>query len=263
MALAPGITLGPYEILSRLGAGGMGEVYRARDTRLGRTVAIKVLAAEATASPEARRWLQHEARAISSLNHSHICTLFDVGLQDGIDFLVMEYLEGETLADRLERGAIPIEELLKIATQIAGALESAHRRSLTHRDLKPANIMLTKTGAKLLDFGIARLVRSDPTSSDLPTLTVTVPLDGTIVCTVPYAAPEVLAGRPADARSDLWALGAVIYEMTTGKRAFDKGSTQSSIRSAAVYASGARWPPWRRGSTSAAARSCRSPATGR
>src|SRR5271167_3811092 len=153
MTLASGAKLGPYEILSPLGAGGMGEVYRARDTRLDRTVAIKVLPSHLSANPELKLRFEREAKAISALQHPNICTLYDVGLQDGVDFLVMEYLEGQTLADRLEKGALPPEQVLKAGVEIAEALEKAHRQGIVHRDLKPGNIMLTKSGAKLMDFG--------------------------------------------------------------------------------------------------------------
>ena len=157
MPLQPGTTLGPYEILSPIGAGGMGEVYKARDTRLDRTVAIKVLPEHVAADPDLKQRFEREAKTISSLNHPHICTLHDIGSQDGVDFLVMEYLEGDTLAQRLEKGALPLDQALKIAIEIADALDKAHRQGITHRDLKPANIMLTKAGAKLLDFGLAKL----------------------------------------------------------------------------------------------------------
>jgi len=153
MALASGTKLGPYEILSPLGAGGMGEVYRARDTRLDRTVAIKVLPAHLSSDPARRQRFEREARAVASLNHPHICVLHDIGTQSGVDFLVLEYLEGETLAHRLERGAMPTPELLKIGTEVSDALDKAHRQGVTHRDIKPGNIMLVKLGAKLLDFG--------------------------------------------------------------------------------------------------------------
>ncbi len=157
MALAPGVRLGPYEIVSALGAGGMGEVYKARDTRLDRTVAIKVLPEHVASDPELKQRFEREAKTISSLNHPHICTLYDVGNQDGIDFLVMEHLEGETLAQRLTKGALPLDQALKTAIEIADALDKAHRQGIVHRDLKPGNIMLTTTGAKLLDFGLAKL----------------------------------------------------------------------------------------------------------
>ena len=161
MPLQPGTTLGPYEILSPLGAGGMGEVYKARDTRLDRTVAIKVLPEHVAADPDLKQRFEREAKTISSLNHPHICTLHDIGSQDGIDFLVMEYLEGDTLAQRLEKGALPLDQALKVAIEIADALDKAHRQGITHRDLKPGNIMLTTAGAKLLEFGLAKLKQAE------------------------------------------------------------------------------------------------------
>src|SRR5262250_1938708 len=156
MSLAPATRLGPYEVLSPLGAGGMGEVYRARDTRLERTVAIKILPDHLSADPVRKQRFEREAKTISGLNHPHICVLYDVGQQDGIDYLVMECLEGETLAKRLEKGPLPVEQVLKYGAQIADALDKAHRAGIVHRDLKPGNIMLTATGAKLLDFGLAK-----------------------------------------------------------------------------------------------------------
>jgi len=230
VSLSPGTRLGAYEILDLLGAGGMGEVYRARDTRLDRTVAIKVLPGEMALSEEVRQRFEREARVISSLNHPHICTLFDVGHQDGVEYLVMEHLEGETLADRLSRGPMPIPELLKTGVEIADALDRAHRQGLVHRDLKPGNIMLTKSGAKLLDFGLARATGLAPTASQLSSPTISRPLtaEGSIVGTFQYMAPEQLEGREADARSDIFSLGAVLYEMATGKRAFE-GRSQASL----------------------------------
>ena len=230
MSLTPGTRLGAYEILDLLGAGGMGEVYRARDTRLDRTVAIKVLPGDLALSEEVRQRFEREARVISSLNHPHICTLFDVGHQDGVEYLVMEHLEGETLADRLSHGPMPIPELLKTAIEIADALDRAHRQGLVHRDLKPGNIMLTKSGAKLLDFGLARATGLAPTASQLSSPTMSRPLtaEGSIVGTFQYMAPEQLEGKEADARSDIFSLGAVLYEMATGKRAFE-GRSQASL----------------------------------
>jgi serine/threonine protein kinase/Tol biopolymer transport system component len=243
MALSSGTKLGPYEIQSPLGAGGMGEVYRARDTRLGRDVAIKVLPAHLTSNPDLRQRLDREAKAISSLNHPHICTLYDVGSQDGIDFLVMEHLEGETLADRLYRGAMPLEEALKTAVEIADALAKAHGRGIVHRDLKPANIMLAKNGPKLMDFGLAKPAPglssasgAGPMTPNTPTMSVAVlsgsasPLTqkGTVVGTFQYMAPEVLQGAEADARSDIFSFGCVLYEMFTGRRAFE-GKSQFSV----------------------------------
>ncbi len=232
-----GIRLGPYEIVAPLGAGGMGEVWRARDTRLGRDVAIKVLPQHLAATDDARARLDREARAISGLNHPHICTLYDVGHQDGIDFLVMELVDGETLAARLARGALPAPELLRLAIQIAEALDVAHRQGIVHRDLKPANVMLTRTGAKLMDFGLARAaapaagsgssgVTGDP--SDSPTISRSLTAEGALIGTFAYMAPEQLEGQEADARSDLWALGCVLYEMATGRRAFE-GRSQASL----------------------------------
>jgi serine/threonine protein kinase len=243
VALAAGTKLGPYEIQEPLGAGGMGEVYRARDTRLGRDVAIKVLPAHLSSNPDLRQRMEREAKAISSLNHPHICTLHDIGSQDGVDFLVMEHLEGETLADRLHRGALPLDEALKIGIEIADALNKAHARGIVHRDLKPANIMLTKNGTKLMDFGLAKPAPglrtasgASPLTPNTPTMSVAVlsgsasPLTqkGTVVGTFQYMAPEVLQGAEADARSDIFSFGCVIYEMVTGRRAFE-GKSQFSV----------------------------------
>src|SRR5262245_27961209 len=183
MPLAPGTKLGPYEITAPLGAGGMGEVYRARDTRLERIVAIKVLPDHLSSNPDSKQRFEREARAISSLNHQHICALYDVGTQDGIDFLVMEYLEGQTLADRLQKGALPIEQVLKIGIEIADALDKAHRQGIVHRDLKPGNIMLTGSGAKLMDFGLAKPMRAALVTSaggGTPTLSESLTEEGTI-----------------------------------------------------------------------------------
>ena len=230
--MTPGTKLGPYEILGPLGAGGMGEVYRARDTRLDRTVAVKVLPGHLSENPNLRQRFEREARAVSSLNHPHICTLHDIGSQDGIDFLVMEYLEGETLAERLRRGPMPIEELLRVGIQIADGLDRAHRQGVVHRDLKPGNVMLTKGGAKLLDFGLAKSTTASGMDAGgltaSPTLTSPLTAHGTIVGTFQYMAPEVLDGNEADARSDIFALGSVLYEMATGRPAFE-GKTQASL----------------------------------
>src|SRR6201993_4767798 len=234
MALTAGTKLGPYEIPAPLGEGGMGEVYRARDTRLDRAVAIKILPAQVSNDPVRKQRFEREAKTISSLNHPHICTLHDVGSQDGISYLVMECVEGETLAKRLEKGPLPLEQVLKYGMQIADALDKAHRSGVVHRDLKPGNIMLTSTGAKLLDFGLAR-----PTmpSASLATLTATAPQrspltqEGTIVGTFQYMSPEQVEGRELDARSDIFSLGAVLYEMVTGQRAFE-GKSQLSVASA-------------------------------
>ncbi len=241
MSLDPGSRLGPYEIIAGVGAGGMGEVYRARDTRLDRTVAIKVLQGHLTENPEVRARFEREARSVSSLNHPNICTLYDVGNENGVDFIVMEFLEGESLAARLERGPLPTEELLRVAIQVADALDKAHRQGVIHRDLKPGNVMLTKGGAKLLDFGLARNTGLAPGSgvhSHSPTMSRPLTAEGTIVGTFQYMAPEQLEGEEADARTDLFAFGAMLYEMATGKRAFE-GKSQASVIAAILE----RQPP--------------------
>ncbi len=234
MTIAPGTRLGPYEITAPLGAGGMGEVWRARDTRLGRDVAIKVLPAAFAADEALRARFEREAKTISSLNHPNICTLYDVGREGETDYLVLEMVEGETLAARLARGPLPTGEVLRYGMQIADALEKAHRAGIVHRDLKPGNIMLTKSGAKLLDFGLARSASLGPAAGDRaisPTMTMPLTKEGHLVGTFQYMAPEQLEGAEADARSDLWALGCVFYEMATAKRAFD-GASQASLISA-------------------------------
>ncbi len=230
MAVAPGTTLGPYEIIALLGAGGMGEVYRARDTRLDRTVAIKILPAHLSGDDEARRRFEREARAVSSLSHPNICALYDVGRHGDSSYLVMEYLEGETLAERLRKGPLPTEDLLRYAAEIAGALNNAHGQGLVHRDLKPGNIMLTAAGAKVLDFGLARSVgsRSHPELTRSPTMSEPLTAEGTIVGTIQYMSPEQLEGAAPDARSDIFAFGAVLYEMATGRAAFE-GKSQASV----------------------------------
>src|SRR5499425_3238891 len=242
MPLTSGTKLGPYEIQSPLGAGGMGEVYRARDTRLDRTVAIKILPAHLADNAEARQRFDREARAISSLNHPNICTMHDVGHQDGIDFLVMELLEGETLANRLLKGPLSPDQVLKSGIEICEGLERAHKSGVVHRDLKPANIMLTKSGTKLMDFGLAKAVAPQMPASSGLTATLMTPgvsepltAKGTVVGTFQYMAPEQIEGKEADERGDIFALGAVLYEMATGKRAFT-GKTQSSVV-AAILAS--------------------------
>jgi len=230
-----GVRLGPYEIVSFLGAGGMGEVYKAKDTRLGRTVALKVLPADLSQEPERRERFEREARAISSLTHPHICTLYDVGREEGVDFLVMEYLEGETLAERLKKGPLGLDAALRFAMEIADALDRAHRQGVVHRDLKPGNIMVTRSGTKLLDFGLAKLAAKEPLAGprEDPSLLLTAqkPLTekGVFLGTFPYMSPELVEGREVDGRSDLFALGAVLYEMVTGRKAFEGASPASLI----------------------------------
>ena len=237
MTLAAGSRLGPYEILSAIGAGGMGEVYRARDTRLERTVAIKVLPEHLTSDADLRQRFEREAKTISQISHPHICALYDVGREGDRDYLVMELLEGETLAQRLDKGALPAEQLLRYGIEIADALDKAHRLGIVHRDLKPGNVMITKSGVKLLDFGLAKAIApSAPTSgaTSLPTEFGTaqnLTEKGTILGTFQYMSPEQLEGKEADARSDLFAFGAVLYEMATGKKAFS-GQSQASLISA-------------------------------
>jgi|SRR5579872_940103 len=237
MALANGTRLGPYEIIAPLGAGGMGEVYRARDTRLDRTVAIKILPPHFADDAMRRQRFEREAKVISSLNHPNICTLHDIGRQDGVDFIVMEFLEGQSLAERLEKGPLPAPQVLQYGTQIASALDRAHRNGVTHRDLKPGNIVLTKSGAKLLDFGLAK---ADTATSLGATLTDATPRPlpmtkvGSVIGTVPYMSPEQLDGKEVDARSDIFSLGAVLYEMVTGKRAF-QGQSEFSVASAILH----------------------------
>ncbi len=237
MALTSGTKLGPYEIIAPLGAGGMGEVYRALDTRLDRTVAIKILPPHLSDDAMRRQRFEREAKAVSSLNHPHICTLYDVGRQDGVDFIVMEYVEGVTLAARLEKGPLPTVEVLEYGIQLASALDKAHRNGVTHRDLKPGNIMLTKSGTKLLDFGLAKAAPPLAAGATGATLTNAaaqadpVTREGAVVGTVPYMSPEQVEGKEVDARSDIFSLGAVLYEMVTGRRAF-QGQSDFSIASA-------------------------------
>jgi len=242
MSLAAGTRLGPYEVLGPIGAGGMGEVYQARDTRLDRTVAIKVLPAELSSDPERRARFEREARTIAALNHPHICTLHDIGHHDGTTYLVMEHLTGETLAQRLRKGALPIAQALDIGAQIAEALDAAHKHGIVHRDLKPGNVMLTMSGTgrsgiasvKLLDFGLAKLrepeVRAVTNVSE-PTATEPLTRAGEVLGTRPYMAPEQVEGKATDARTDLWALGCVLYEMVTGRPAFT-GDSVASITAA-------------------------------
>ena len=230
MSLNVGVRLGPYEILAPIGAGGMGEVYKAKDTRLERTVAIKVLPEHLAESPELKARFEREAKAISQLNHPHICTLYDVGEQDGVAFLVMEYIEGETLAARLKRGAFPLDEAIEYGIQIADGLDKAHRAGIVHRDLKPGNAMLTKSGIKLLDFGLAKVLTGEtgPETSDAPTRQKDLTKDQSIIGTLQYMAPEQLEGKEVDARTDIFAFGALLYEMITGHKAFE-GTSQASL----------------------------------
>jgi Tol biopolymer transport system component len=232
MQLSPGTRLGPYEIVSMLGAGGMGEVYRAHDTRLGREVAVKVLPQHLSDSAEVRARFEREARAVSSLNHPNICTLYDIGRDRDTDYLVMELIDGETLGARISRGALPTDQVLALGAQIADALTRAHRAGIVHRDLKPGNIMLSKSGAKLMDFGLARATGLGPEGTgeltQSPTVAQSLTAEGTIVGTFQYMAPEQLEGREADARSDVWALGCMLYEMATGEAPFH-GKSQASL----------------------------------
>src|ERR1700694_555614 len=241
MALTAGTKLGPYEIQAPIGAGGMGEVYRARDTRLDREVAIKVLPANLSSDASLKQRLEREAKAVSQLSHPHICTLHDIGHQDGVDFLVMEYLEGETIDNRLLKGPLPPEQTLRYAAQIADALAKAHKLGITHRDLKPANVMLTKSGAKLMDFGLAKQSEVAPLAAALTEMTqaqltqaqltdrAKLTSEGMIVGTFQYMAPEQLEGKEADARTDIFAFGELIHEMVTGKPAFSGKSRASLI----------------------------------
>ena len=226
MPLAAGTTLGPYAVTAFVGAGGMGEIYKAKDTRLDRTVALKIL--PESKDPDRKARFEREARAISQLQHPHICTLYDVGNQDGVEYLVMEFLEGQTLAQRIEKGPLAITELVETAIHIAEALDHAHRAAICHRDLKPANVMLTKNGVKLLDFGLARALGTPSVPAGGETATMALTRDGVILGTLPYMSPEQLEGKPGDARSDIFAFGAVLYEMATGRRAF-QGSSGASL----------------------------------
>jgi eukaryotic-like serine/threonine-protein kinase len=239
MTIAAGTRLGPYEVVAPIGAGGMGEVYRAKDTRLDRVVAVKVLPSRLSANPDLRQRFEREAKAISALAHPHICTLHDVGNQDGVDYLVMEHLEGETLADRLSKGPLTPDLALRYGTEIADALEAAHKRGIIHRDLKPGNIVLTKAGTKLLDFGLAKTYAPsvETAISELSSMPTEEPPEkplteqGTIMGTFQYMAPEQLEGKDADARTDIFAFGCVFYEMATGRKAFSGKSRASLIGS--------------------------------
>jgi serine/threonine protein kinase len=218
MALRPGARLGPYEIVSPAGAGGMGEVYRARDTRLDRTVALKVLPSDLTNDAAARQRFEREARAVAALSHPHICTLHDIGQHDGTDFLVMEYLDGETLAARLARGKLPLDQALHYGIQIADALAAAHKAGIVHRDLKPGNIMLTKSGAKLMDFGLAKPhAHAVVSGQTMTTAADSLTAQGTILGSLHYMAPEQLQGAEADTRTDVFGFGCVLYEMLSGR----------------------------------------------
>lgn len=232
MALASGTKLGPYEIRSPLGTGGMGEVYRAHDLRLDREVALKVLPTHLASDASLKQRLEREAKTISKLSHPYICTLYDIGRQDGVDFIVMEYLEGETLEQRLLKSPLPLDQSLRYAAQIADALAKSHKLGITHRDLKPANVMLTKNGAKLMDFGLAKQIGPAPLATALTEMTMeqsTLTGEGTIVGTFQYMAPEQLEGKEADARTDIFAFGELLHEMVTGKPAFSAKSRASLI----------------------------------
>ena len=230
MARSAGTRLGHFEIETLLGAGGMGEVYRARDARLDRTVALKILAPELATDPAFRARFEREAKAISALTHPHICRLYDIGREDQTEYLVLELVEGETLVDRLERGPLPLRQVLGFGIEIADALEAAHRQGIVHRDLKPANVMVTSGGIKLLDFGLAKntVGAGGQALSQLATAPGTATAQGTIIGTLQYMAPEQVQGQPADVRTDIFALGALLHEMATGRRAFE-ATTQASL----------------------------------
>src|SRR5580658_2919918 len=229
--MKPGERLGPYEIETELGHGGMGEVFRARDTRLHRTVAIKIVRPEFARRTDFRERFQREARAVSALNHPHICGLYDIGERNGLDYLVMEYVEGESLAVLLQRATLPVAQALQYSAETAGALAAAHARGIVHRDLKPANIMITSAGVKVLDFGLAK--RSDRAESqDAATVTMEAETSaGQVLGTVAYMSPEQAEGRPLDARSDIFSLGVVMYEMLCGQRPFRGGTTLAVLAS--------------------------------
>ncbi len=235
MSASPGMRLGHYEIVTRVGVGGMGEVYRARDTRLGRTVAIKILPSAFSNEPDRQERFRREARAISQLAHPHVCALYDVGQHDGLDYLVMEYLEGDTLEHRLRRGPLPLGLLLQVATDIADALAWSHRQGIAHRDLKPSNIVLTTNGAKLLDFGIAAFSPTEDSfaANDDATRSLTLTTPGTVLGTVQYMSPEQVEGKPGDSRSDIFALGTLLHEMATGTAPF-RGDSSAAIMAAVL-----------------------------
>ena len=245
MDIFPGVRIGPYEVIARLGAGGMGEVYKARDARLDRRVAIKILSSHLAGDAQFRQRFEREARTVGSLSHPHICPVHDVGSIDGTDYLVMEFLEGETLADRLRSGRMALDTVLKTAIEIADALDTAHRAGIVHRDVKPGNIMLTRSGATLVDFGLAKgraAMAADAPASALPTELPDLTVEGTILGTVQYMAPEQLEGREADARTDIFAIGAVLFEMIAGRRAFT-GDTRANVMSAILRDSPRQQPP--------------------
>jgi len=235
MQIEPNARLGPYEIVAPIGAGGMGEVYKARDTRLDRIVALKILPDALASDPQFRERFDREARAVSQLTHPHICVLYDVGTEDGTEFLVMEYLEGETLEYRLKKGSLQLDQALQYAIQVADGLDKAHRAGIVHRDLKPGNVMLTRSGAKLLDFGLAKtggpLLGAAARFSMLPTSPPGLTVPGAILGTFQYMAPEQIEGEESDARTDIFAFGCVLYEMLTGRKAFI-AKTQASLISA-------------------------------
>jgi eukaryotic-like serine/threonine-protein kinase len=235
MAFAAGTRLGPYTVTALIGVGGMGEVYKARDTRLGRTIAIKTLSGELASDPELRQRFEREAKAISSLNHPHICTLHDIGSHDGVDFLVMEFLEGETLEQRVGSGALPLEEALRYGVDMADALAAAHERRIVHRDFKPANVTLTPDGVKLLDFGIAKVLAAGTRADSNQALTAVArgTARGAVIGTASYMSPEQARGLPVDRRTDVWAFGCVLFEMLTGKRAF-VGATAADTTTAVL-----------------------------
>lgn len=234
MNVSPGVRLGPYEIVARIGAGGMGEVWCARDTRLDRSVAIKVLPAGFAADEQSVARLEREARAISQLSHPRICTLYDVGSIDGCMYLVMEYLEGQTLADRIDRGPLPLDQVIRYGVEICDALDRAHSAGIVHRDLKPANVMITRSGIKLLDFGLAKQTSPSVNSDAVTVNEADLTADGAILGTLMYMAPEQLRGEPLDARADLFALGALLYEMASGQRAF-RGTSKATTIAAILH----------------------------
>jgi len=242
MPLSPGDALSHYEILAPIGAGGMGEVYKARDTRLDRTVAIKVLPEHIAKREDLKARFEREARAVASLNHPHICVLYDIGEVQGTSFMVLEHLEGETLESRLQRGALPLDTALQYAMQTADALDRAHRAGVTHRDIKPANLMLTRDGVKVLDFGLAKsTAKPGPTEA---TIVASLTSEGTVLGTPQYMAPELFEGREADARADVWAFGAVLYEMLTGRKAFEGKSYSSLVGAILSTEPGPVAPAW-------------------